>query len=513
MRHHDDGGGCHVAIPPFERSTDVRAECTAPTRGCQSRRVGSTAWARREGSRREGSRRGGIKTRTDRRRNVLACRDCGQQLAQWVGRCPGCRAWGTIEERTFGGTASAPLDVHPLVAEPGDDRRVSTGIAGVDRVLGGGLVPAAVALLAGEPGIGKSTLLLQLVDAMSSAGLSCLLASGEESRQQVAARATRLGIDGSRISFVPGRELPAVLDAAGSARPFLLAVDSVQTLRDPAGTQVPGGPAQVRACADALVGLAKSDGIAVLLTGHVTKDGDVAGPRTLEHAVDVVLTFDGDPRSGLRVLSGAKNRFGPDGEVAWFEMGGNGLREIDPGTLLLPGEGEAGAAVALPRAGRRALAVEVQGLVAPTESPPRRQVTGLDPRRFQLVAAVLDRAGWRVGRSDLFGASAGGVRVDDPACDLAVAAALASAATGAPAPPSCAFVGEIGLTGMVRPAPSMGSRVAAARSAGIRTVFGPPDGETSPDVRLVPVRHVKDALTWAAAAGAGRRGRSVDRPA
>ncbi|HSJ50466.1 MAG TPA: ATPase domain-containing protein [Actinomycetota bacterium] len=439
-------------------------------------------------------------------RTVLACRDCGQQLAQWAGRCPGCGAWGTIEERAsgIGGTAADTVDLRPLVAEPEHERRVPTGIAGIDRVLGGGLVPAAVALLAGEPGIGKSTLLLQLVDALSSAGLSCLLTSGEESRQQVAARASRLGIDGSKISFLPGRELPSVLEAAREAKPFLLAVDSIQTLRDPGGSQVPGGPAQVRACTDALVGLAKSHGIAVVLTGHVTKDGDVAGPRTLEHAVDVVLTFDGDPRSGLRVLSGAKNRFGADGEVAWFEMGSEGLREIDPGALLLPGEGEAGAAVALPRAGRRALAVEVQGLVAPTESPPRRQVTGLDPRRFQLVAAVLDRAGWALGRADLFGASAGGVRVDDPACDLAMAAALTSAASGVPAPPACAFVGEVGLTGMVRPAPAMGSRLAAARSAGIRTVFGPPDGQPPAGVRLVPVRHVKDALAWAT----GVRGRS-----
>jgi DNA repair protein RadA/Sms len=438
------------------------------------------------------------KTRGDRTRKVLACRDCGQQLAQWAGRCPGCGAWGTIEERP-GGTASVPIDLHTLTAEPDDDRRVPTGMPGVDRVLGGGLVPAAVALLAGEPGIGKSTLLLQLVDALSSAGLPCLLASGEESRRQVAARARRLGIDGSAISFVSGRELPALLDATRAARPFLLAVDSIQTLRDPAGTQVPGGPAQVRACADALVGLAKAEGIAVLLAGHVTKDGDVAGPRTLEHAVDVVLTFDGDPRSGLRVLSGAKNRFGAEGEVAWFEMGTEGLREIDPGALLLPGEGEAGAAVALPRAGRRALAVEVQGLVVPAESPSRRQVTGLDLRRFQLVAAVLDRSGWPVGRSDLFGASAGGVRVDDPACDLAVAAALASAASGVAPPASSAFVGEIGLTGIVRPAPSMGSRFAAARSAGVRTVFAAADaGGGRGEVRVVAVRHVKDALTWAA---------------
>src|SRR5581483_6429168 len=191
------------------------------------------------------------------------------------------------------------------------DRRIPTGFPGIDRVLGGGIVPASVALLAGEPGIGKSTLLLQLV----------------------ASRATRLGIRGEAVSFVPGRELGDVLDAARATRPFLLAVDSIQTLRDSAGGQMPGGPAQVRGCTDALVGLAKSREIAVLLAGHVTKDGDLAGPRTLEHSVDVVLSFEGDPRSGLRMLSAGKNRFGSEGEVAWFEMNGTGLREIEPSKL------------------------------------------------------------------------------------------------------------------------------------------------------------------------------------
>ncbi len=432
-------------------------------------------------------------------RTILSCRECGQQLAQWAGRCPGCGAWGTIEERA-GGTAPGEIGLRTLAHEPEDDRRIATGLAGVDRVLGGGLVPATVALLAGEPGIGKSTLLLQLVASLSSAGLSCLLASGEESRNQVAARARRLGIDGSALAFASGRELPQLLEATRASRPFLLAVDSVQTLRDPAGGQVPGGPAQVRACADALVGLAKAEGIAVLLTGHVTKDGDLAGPRTLEHAVDVVLTFDGDPRSGLRMLTGGKNRFGAEGEVAWFEMTPGGLREIDPTRILLSGDGEAGAAVALPQAGRRALAVEVQALVTPSAPPVRRQVTGLDPRRFQLIAAVLDRSGIRVGSADVFGASSGGVRVDDPACDLAVAAAIASAASGVPPPPRAAFVGEVGLTGLVRSAGAMAGRLAAARSAGIETVFAPAGTTASEGLRLLEVRHLTEALTWAAGA-------------
>jgi len=442
-------------------------------------------------------------------RTLLACSECGTQVDQWVGRCPSCGAWGAVEERARGTVPSrAPL---MTLAHDGEDpRRISSGFPGIDRVLGGGLMPATVALLAGEPGIGKSTLLLQLVANLSAAGLSCLLASGEESREQVAARARRLGITGEAVAFVPGRELDSVVEAARARRPFLLAVDSIQSLRDPEGGQMPGGAAQVRACTDALVGLAKGEGIAVLLTGHVTKDGDLAGPRTLEHAVDVVLTFDGEPRSGLRMLTGGKNRFGTEGEVAWFEMAAGGLHEIDPSELLLAGEGEPGSATALPRSGRRALAVEVQALVGPTDGTVRRQATGLDQRRFQLVAAVLDRlAGVPLARAELYGAVSGGIRIDDPSCDLAVAAALASAATGVAPPRSCAFVGEIGLTGLVRPAPSMGQRLAAARAAGVTAVFAPAGGSEG-GVRVVPVRRVTDALDWAVRSRpAARRDRSA----
>ena len=438
-----------------------------------------------------------------KQRTILACSACRQQVSQWVGRCPGCGQWGTIDEvRAPNGTAArsaSPPTLVTLSSAPDDERRVSTGFAGIDRVLGGGVVPASVALLAGEPGIGKSTLLLHVLAHLSGAGRSCVLVSGEESHTQVAARARRLGVSGDAISFAPGRDLAHVLETARESRPFLLAVDSIQTIRDTSGTQMPGGPSQVRLCTDALVGLAKEEGIAVLLTGHVTKDGDLAGPRTLEHAVDVVLTFDGDPRSGLRVLSGGKNRFGSEGETAWFEMGAQGLKEIDPTDLLVSGSASPGAAVALPQAGRRALAVEVQALVGTSDGPARRQATGLDPRRFQLVAAVLDRgAGVPLGRSELFGASSGGVRLDDPACDLAIAAALASAATGIAPPPGSAFVGEVALTGKVRSSPSMAQRLSAARAAGCSVVYAATDAPTDIDgLRLITVRHVREALDWA----------------
>jgi DNA repair protein RadA/Sms len=432
-------------------------------------------------------------------RTILACSECRQQVSQWVGRCPGCGQWGTIDEmRGASGTAARPGSppLVTLASAPDDERRVSTGFAGIDRVLGGGVVPASVALLAGEPGIGKSTLLLQVLAHLSSSGRSCVLVSGEESHAQVAARARRLGVSGDTISFAPGRDLAHVLETAREHRPFLLAVDSIQAIRDTSGAQMPGGPSQVRMCTDALVGLAKEEGIAMLLTGHVTKDGDLAGPRTLEHAVDVVLTFDGDPRSGLRVLSGGKNRYGAEGETAWFEMGARGLKEIDPTDLLVSGSPSPGAAVALPQAGRRALAVEVQALVGATDGHARRQATGLDPRRFQLVAAVLDRgAGIPLGRTELFGASSGGVRLDDPACDLAIAAALASAATGIAPPPGSAFVGELSLTGEVRAAPAMAQRLSAARAAGFSVVYASAGARSDIDgVRLMPVRHVREAL-------------------
>ena len=368
----------------------------------------------------------------------------------------------------------------------------------MDRVLGGGLVPGSVVMLAGPPGIGKSTLVLHLLGALAAGGTGCLLVSGEESRAQVASRARRLRIAVDDVGFAPGRDLDVVLSAARAMRPAVLAVDSIQTVRDPKATAMPGGVTQVRLCADALVGLAKSEGITVILTGHVTKHGDLAGPRALEHAVDVVLAFEGDARSGLRVLSSGKNRFGAEGETAWFEMRPHGLARIDPTAMLVPGESAPGSAVAVVQAGRRALAIEVQALVS-VEGTGRRQATGLDPRRFQLVAAVLDRAAaLPLGRADLFGASSGGIRIDDPASDLAVAAALASAATGSMPPSGAAFVGEISLTGSLRPAPGMQQRLAAARGAGCSAVFAPGPVEAPPaGLTVHTVTHVTQALGWA----------------
>jgi DNA repair protein RadA/Sms len=387
-----------------------------------------------------------------------------------------------------------------LAPDP-EERRISTGFSHVDRVLGGGLVPGSVVLLAGAPGIGKSTLLLQLGAHLTEAGHSCLLASGEEAHRQVAARAFRLGLRPEALEFVTGRDLGGVLAAAQRRAPAVLIVDSIHTIRDQASDALPGGVGQVRACADALIALAKESDVTILLIGHVTKGGDLAGPRTLEHAVDVVLTFDGDPRSGRRILAGGKNRFGPEGEVAWFDMTPAGLVEADAGSAIGEPEAEPGSAVALVLAGRRALAVAVQALVVPTEGPPRRQVAGLDPRRFHIAAAVTDRAaGTRLSRSELYGASAGGLPVEDPGADLAMAAALASAASGRALRRDSAFVGEVSLTGAVRSVAGMDQRLTAARGAGLRAVVAPSgasfDAGSGASLDIVRVPHVRDALLW-----------------
>jgi DNA repair protein RadA/Sms len=438
-------------------------------------------------------------------KRLFVCDSCGRPSAQWSGKCASCGSWGSVSEQLSGRlpAGSAPPVISTLAPEQ-EEQRISTGFAGVDRVLGGGLVTGSVVLLAGAPGIGKSTLLLQLASRLAAAGHPCLLASGEESRAQVAGRARRLGLDGGSIEYVSGRDLAEVVDAARGRHPAALIVDSVQTIRDPDSDALPGGVAQVRACADSLISLAKREEVTVVLAGHVTKDGDLAGPRTLEHAVDSVLNFEGDPRSGLRILVGGKNRFGPDGEVAWFEMGSSGLAEVDAASRPEQGLPEPGCAVALALAGRRALAVDVQALVLPTDGPPRRQVSGLDPRRFHILAAVVDRAlALRLTRSELYGSSSGGFRLEDPGTDLAVAAALASAGSGKAPPSGTGFVGEVGLTGAVRPVTGLERRLAAAAAAGLSTVVIPAAGrpvDRPPGVRLVGVRHVRDGLAWFAAA-------------
>ena len=333
---------------------------------------------------------------------------------------------------------------------------------------------------------------------MAGEGRPGLLVSGEESRAQVAARARRLGVAADAVSFAPGRDLATSLRRpVPSARPCSRWIRSRRSAT-PTPTTLPGGVAQVAACADALVGLAKTEDIAVVLTGHVTKDGDLAGPRALEHAVDVVLAFEGDPRSGLRVVSGGKNRFGAEGETAWFEMGPAGLSPIDPSGLLCSGERHPGAAVALPLAGRRALAVEVQALVGADDGPSRRQVTGLDLRRFQLVAAVLERAiGLPLGRAELFGAVGGRHPGRRPRVRPGGGGRARLGGHG----PTAARGGGVRRGGRAdRPgAPGAGDGATDRRRprGGVSVLFGPERPGSLDGLRVVPVGHLSEALDWA----------------
>ena len=416
------------------------------------------------------------------------CSECGTASPRWLGKCPGCDAFGTLVEevrdpagptRTASAGASVPLaDVSASEAE-----RISTGVPELDRVLGGGLVPASLVLVGGEPGVGKSTLLLSALGAIARGGRRALLVTGEESAPQVSLRAARLGgADGVRI--LAETELATVCATLEQERPDVCVIDSVQTLHASELGSGPGSVAQVREAAGRLLRVAKEAGVATILVGHVTKDGAVAGPRVLEHLVDCVLQFEGDRYHAHRVLRAAKNRFGSTNEIGVFEMTGTGLVGVaDPSELFgATHPGEVGAAVGCVLEGTRPLLLEVQALVAPTDlAMPRRVGTGVDPRRLAMLVAVLGRhAGLALGSADVFVNVAGGVRIDEPGGDLAVALAIASAARGVPVLEGGAAFGEIGLTGRLRPAVQAERRLDECGKLGITCVVAP-DGTPARD--------------------------------
>jgi DNA repair protein RadA/Sms len=342
----------------------------------------------------------------------------------------------------------------------------------MDRVLGGGLVPGSLLLLGGPPGVGKSTLLLQAAGCVAARGAEVLYASGEESREQVRLRADRLGAETARVSFLATRSVEEILAAARDRRPALLCVDSIQTLESVDATAAAGTVSQVRACSGALQELAKSTGTATVLVGHLTKDGSLAGPRTLEHLVDVVLHVEGGRSGEYRILRGGKNRFGASDELAVFRMTGTGLEPVpDPTSLFLEDRpaSVSGSAVAIPLHGSRPLLAEVQALTARSRYPsPQRVATGLPPRRLSILLAVLERRGGiDLGDADVFVSVVGGLRLVDPASDLAVAAAIASARRDRPLAEGMAFAAEIGLGGELRTVSRPEARVEAARRAGL----------------------------------------------
>jgi DNA repair protein RadA/Sms len=411
----------------------------------------------------------------------FTCTECGTTAGRWLGRCPGCAAFGTLVEELSGretgpagATARAPQRLAEVDAEEAE--RIPTGVAELDRVLGGGIVPASLVLVGGEPGVGKSTLLLSALGAVAAGGRRALLVTGEESVAQVKLRADRLGGIGA-VELLAETELEVVCATLERERPDVCVIDSVQTLYSSELGSAPGSVAQVREAALRLLRVAKQAGVATILVGHVTKDGAVAGPRVLEHLVDCVLQFEGDRYHAHRVLRAAKNRFGSTNELGVFEMTSTGLVGVpDPSELFgRTRAGEIGAAVACVLEGTRPLLLEIQSLVAPTDlAMPRRVATGVDPKRLAMIVAVLSRhAGVKLGSADVFVNVAGGVRIDEPGADLAIALAVASAARGAPIREGLAAFGEIGLTGRLRAAAQSERRLEECGKLGIAAVVGP----------------------------------------
>jgi DNA repair protein RadA/Sms len=413
---------------------------------------------------------------------LFACSECGTSTARWFGRCPGCGEFNTlVEERVAqpGGKGKAGGGARPLLrlveVDAEEAERIPTGVAELDRVLGGGLVPASLVLVGGEPGVGKSTLLLSALAAMSLERRA-LLVTGEESVAQVKLRAARLG-GAERVEILAETELDTVCATLEQERPAVCVIDSVQTLYSTEIGSAPGSVAQVRESASRLLRVAKESGVATFLVGHVTKDGSVAGPRVLEHLVDCVLQFEGDRYREHRVLRAVKNRFGSTNELGVFEMTGSGLVGVpDPSRLFGRREpGEVGAAVACALEGTRPILLEIQALVAPTDlAMPRRVATGVDPKRLAMIVAVLSRhAGLPLGQADVFVNVAGGVRIDEPGADLAVALAIASAARSVAVRDGLAAFGEIGLTGRLRPATQAERRLQECAKLGHGAVLAP----------------------------------------
>lgn len=418
--------------------------------------------------------------------------------------------------RPIGGMAPADLQAGPMAlaeVEMEGHQPMSTGLPEMDRVLAGGLLPGSATLLGGEPGTGKSTLLLQVLASMAGAGKRCLLVAAEEAAHQVRRRANRLGAHVGGVFVIECTQLPIIATAVAELRPDVLVVDSVQAVSDPDLGSPPGSLAQVRGCAHGLVALAKATGAALVLVGHVTKEGVLAGPRTLEHLVDTVLSFEGDRYLSLRSLRAVKHRFGPTGETGLFEMGEAGLTGVvDPSSHFLGDRlpGSAGSAVAVPVEGYRPLLVEVQALVGRQTPVPRRFVTGLDPGRVGFLVAVLDRrARVMMADRDVYVSVAGGARAAEPAADLAVCLALASSLLDIPLLPEMVAIGEVGLGGEVRRVSGMAKRLGEARRLGFRHALVPahrrgclagsgrPGGPEAPDadvLRQVPAATLSEAL-------------------
>lgn len=423
-------------------------------------------------------------------KSAFACNQCGHEVIKWVGQCPGCKEWGTLEEFTRTDVAPAIArrgiepDRKPAKAQPLSQvlasslQRLDAGDRDLNRVLGEGLVAGSVVLLGGEPGIGKSTLMLQAAMAMTQSSKTVLYVAGEESPQQVRMRAERLGPLSDHLWVLPETNTDLVLQEATTHSPDVLVVDSVQTLYHPTVEAAPGSVSQIRESAAALTRLAKERNIPVFLIGHITKEGSIAGPKVLEHMVDVVLSFEGERNHAYRMLRAVKNRFGTTSELGLYEMRGTGLAVVDhPSDVLLRLDEEdddlSGSAVAAALEGARPLLVEVQALVSTAVyGTPQRSGTGFDMRRLNMLLAVLEkRNGFKLGTKDVFLNMAGGLRLQDPALDLAVVAAILSSTLDVALPIGTVFAGEVGLSGEIRPVSRLPQRIAEAERMGMKRMF------------------------------------------
>jgi len=427
---------------------------------------------------------------------VYICQACGAAHTKWSGQCTACGQWNSLVEEVTSRPpgALAPtkasknrgLNFETLETETTPPPRILTGVDEFDRVCGGGIVPGSAMLLAGDPGVGKSTLLLQVCAHAAQRGANCAYISGEEAVEQIRSRAARMGLAHTSVKLAAETALREILDGLKKEHFDLVVIDSIQTLWSDAHEAGPGSVTQVRSCAAELVRLAKKRGVAIILVGHVTKDGQIAGPRVVEHMVDAVLSFEGERGYPFRILRGAKNRFGATDEIGVFEMGDAGLREVrNPSALFLNegGERAAGAAVFAGIEGSRPVLVEFQALVAPSAyGTPRRAVVGWDSGRLAMVLAVLEaRCGLGFGNRDVYLNVAGGLRISEPAADLAAAAALASSALDVALPQDCVVFGEVSLSGDVRPVSRMEARLKEAAKLGFSRALGP-NGIDTPGV-------------------------------
>lgn len=445
-------------------------------------------------------------------RSVYVCQNCGNESVKWLGRCPSCGEWNTyVEERISKDTSSRPglVDVSrhavpkPLrEIESSNERRIDTAIGELNRILGGGIVPGSLILLGGEPGIGKSTLALQL--ALGLKHLKVLYISGEESARQVKLRADRINPENQDCLILNETLLDNILTQAQNEKPDLIVIDSIQTLYTDTIESSPGSVSQVRETAASLLRYAKTTGTPIILIGHITKDGSIAGPKVLEHIVDVVLQFEGDNNYLYRILRSAKNRFGSTSELGIFEMQNAGLIEVtNPSEILLSHRDEAlsGVAISASIDGVRPFLIEVQALSSTAAyGMPQRSTTGFDSRRLNMLLAVLEkRAGFKLATKDVFLNIAGGLRVNDPAIDLAVISAVLSSTFDAPISGSSCFAAEVGLSGEIRPVSRLEQRIAEAKKLGMQKIFiskyNTKGIDPSPiDIQLVPLAKVEDLV-------------------